>query len=155
MTPATALATVLAVGTLAFGSIAFAARATPERALFALVIGTNHSRNPASAALRYADDDAVQNATLLRELGAEVVLLVELDADSRPLCCIPASLPVLQRSTLSRQEWLSSTEGLTRLGRVLLLRIARPVPSCWQSLPDGVSLVERGNLHPRSRMPSR
>lgn len=53
--------------------------------LFGLVIGTNISRDPGVKPLRYADDDAVQNAKLLSELGAQVVLLVQLDSESEAL----------------------------------------------------------------------
>ena len=47
--------------------------AAAELRTFALVVGTNVSDDPAVKPLRYADDDAVNNARLLRELGAEVV----------------------------------------------------------------------------------
>ena len=59
--------------------------AAAELRTFALVVGTNVSDDPAVKPLRYADDDAVNNARLLRELGAEVVLLAQLDADTRRL----------------------------------------------------------------------
>ena len=55
-----------------------------ERKLFGLIIGNNTS-NGKEAALRYADDDAVQNADLLLQLGANVVLLTEMDQETRSL----------------------------------------------------------------------
>ncbi len=61
------------------------AAAPPAPQLFGLVIGWNQSDDPEVAPLRYADDDAVKNARLLRDLGAEVVLLTELDPDSTNL----------------------------------------------------------------------
>ena len=60
------------------------ARTDPPR-LFGLVIGYNGSDDPAQAPLRYADDDAVKNAQLLKDLGADYVLLTDLDADTRRL----------------------------------------------------------------------
>lgn len=56
-----------------------------ETALFGLVIGTNVSRDPSTPPLRFADDDAVKNAELLWDLGADVVLLVAPDAETREL----------------------------------------------------------------------
>ncbi|MBN2360904.1 MAG: caspase family protein [Deltaproteobacteria bacterium] len=54
----------------------------PQRP-YALVIGCNTPDTADADKLRYADDDAIQNALLLRELGAEVILLVDPDAESR------------------------------------------------------------------------
>lgn len=56
-----------------------------DQALFALVIGYNQTDDPSVGPLRYADDDAVQNALLLVQLGAQVVLLTTLDEASRSL----------------------------------------------------------------------
>lgn len=70
-----------------------AAAATPKRALFALVIGYNQSDRKDQATLRYADDDAVQSALLMRQLGAQTVLLTELDADTRKLYPALATAP--------------------------------------------------------------
>lgn len=53
--------------------------------LFAIVIGCNTSGDSAVQQLRYADDDAVQNAKLLGQLGAQVVLLVSPDPETRAL----------------------------------------------------------------------
>lgn len=56
-----------------------------EPSSFAIVVGYNESRNATDATLRYADDDAVQYANLFKDLGAEVRLLVELDAETQRL----------------------------------------------------------------------
>jgi hypothetical protein len=53
--------------------------------LLALVIGCNTTHDPEVPALRYADDDAIQNAKLMGQLGADVVLLVSPDQPSRSL----------------------------------------------------------------------
>ncbi len=56
-----------------------------EPTLFGLVIGSNSTGDGSKAPLRYADDDAVQNALLLRQLGAQVVLLANPDKQTREL----------------------------------------------------------------------
>ena len=67
------------------------------RSLYGLVIGYNESDQKDVTRLRYADDDAVRNSELLRELGAEVVLLAELDEDTRRLYpLLPAVPPTRQ-----------------------------------------------------------
>lgn len=53
--------------------------------LIAVVVGVNAPSGPGVAPLRFADDDAVAYAALLRDAGAEVTLLTTLDADSRRL----------------------------------------------------------------------
>ena len=53
--------------------------------MFAIVVGLNHSLDASVGALRYADDDAVQNAQLMNQLGAQVILLTELDRDTKRL----------------------------------------------------------------------
>ena len=50
---------------------------------FAIVIGNNHSNQPDTLDLRYADDDAVAMHELLRDAGVDSVLLVRPDADTR------------------------------------------------------------------------
>ena len=62
------------------------ARAAPaaEHAL-AVVIGSNESPTPALERLRYADDDAIQNARMLSLLGVRSQLLVSPDAETREL----------------------------------------------------------------------
>ena len=52
---------------------------------FALVLGLNRSLDEDRAPLRYADDDAMQYATLLRELGIKTWLLTEPDDDTARL----------------------------------------------------------------------
>ncbi|OGQ89243.1 MAG: hypothetical protein A2289_20720 [Deltaproteobacteria bacterium RIFOXYA12_FULL_58_15] len=56
-----------------------------ETRSFGLVVGTNISNDPDVKPLRYADDDAVNNAKLMGELGAQVVLLVGLDYESKKM----------------------------------------------------------------------
>ncbi len=54
---------------------------------FGLVIGCNSTDDPEEVPLRYADDDSVQNARLLTQLGGPggVILLTRLDAESKEL----------------------------------------------------------------------
>jgi hypothetical protein len=54
-----------------------------EPARFALLVGNNQPLDASTRTLRYADDDAVFTARLLREARVETRLLVTLDADSR------------------------------------------------------------------------
>lgn len=65
--------------------ITWAGVVNAKQVAFGLVIGTNRSHDPKVKSLRYADDDAVQNAKLLSEFGGRTVLLVDLDAQSRTL----------------------------------------------------------------------
>src|SRR2546430_212091 len=58
---------------------------TSAAVLYAVVLGTNAATGPDVQPLRFADDDAVATAELLRDAGAEVTLLVTLDAESRAL----------------------------------------------------------------------
>jgi len=51
----------------------------------AVVVGSNASPSRSQDPLRYADDDAIQNARLLSMLGARPVLLVSPDAETREL----------------------------------------------------------------------
>lgn len=50
--------------------------------IFALIVGANASSDPELRDLRYADDDAIQNARLFSQVGARVVLLTSLDRES-------------------------------------------------------------------------
>jgi hypothetical protein len=52
-------------------------------ARLALVVGYNQSSDAALQPLRFADDDAIATDALLREAGAETVLLVRPDEDTR------------------------------------------------------------------------
>ncbi len=57
----------------------------PPRALFALVVGVNQSSDETLQPLAYADDDAARSFDLFRSLGAKVVLLADLDENTRRL----------------------------------------------------------------------
>jgi len=59
--------------------------ASPPTRRFAVVVGWNAPPRADLPALRYADDDAVRWAVLLRSFGAEVQLLTDLDPESRRL----------------------------------------------------------------------
>jgi hypothetical protein len=59
--------------------------AAPPVRRFAVVVGWNAPPRPDLPTLRYADDDAVRWAVLLRSFGAEVALLTALDPESRRL----------------------------------------------------------------------
>ena len=61
-----------------------APRAVPTRR-FAVVVGWNAPPRADLPPLRYADDDAVRWAILLRSFGADVQLLTDLDPESRRL----------------------------------------------------------------------
>lgn len=66
--------------------------------LFALVIGHNGTSAPDQAPLRFADDDAVNLAVLLRELGADVELMTAPDRDTQAL--LPQMTRLAQRPSL-------------------------------------------------------
>src|SRR4051794_31781358 len=51
----------------------------------AVVAGSNHSPSSQIADLRYADDDAIQDARTMALLGADTTLLVTADAETRDL----------------------------------------------------------------------
>ncbi|MFC1609423.1 hypothetical protein ACFL6C_00560 [Myxococcota bacterium] len=53
--------------------------------LFGLAIGYNGTDEPDQIPLKYADDDAIKNAQLLADLGAEHVVLTEPDPESRAM----------------------------------------------------------------------
>lgn len=66
------------------------ARAASEGAsggvsVFSLAIGYNHPEKKGLARLRYADDDAVNNHRLMRTLGAQSLVLTQLDGQTREL----------------------------------------------------------------------
>ncbi|MBI3178245.1 MAG: caspase family protein [Deltaproteobacteria bacterium] len=65
--------------------VATAASAESTTRTYGLVVGFNQTDDPNNAPLRYADDDAVKNAQLLADLGADYVLLADLDAETRRL----------------------------------------------------------------------
>jgi hypothetical protein len=62
-----------------------AAFAKDRPAVEAIAMGSNQSPTAAVANLRYADDDAVQNARVLGLLGAHAALLTSPDAETREL----------------------------------------------------------------------
>ncbi len=68
----------------------------------AIVIGVNDPASTGRALLRYADDDAVNMYGLLRQAGADVTLLVELDENSRELHpeIVPDGAPTLDELLL-------------------------------------------------------
>ncbi len=57
----------------------------PPTAVFALVVGSNHSVDEDKPPLRYADDDAARFFDLYRALGAHVFLVSRLDEDTKRL----------------------------------------------------------------------
>jgi hypothetical protein len=62
--------------------------------LYGLVIGENGSDDPDKETLHFADDDAINNALLLNDLGATWILLTSPDADTKRLYpTIPATEP--------------------------------------------------------------
>ena len=65
------------------GTVRAEPRPPPE--IVAIVAGSNHSPAPTIEELRYADDDAIQNARTLALLGSKTVLLVTPDAESTEL----------------------------------------------------------------------
>jgi hypothetical protein len=79
---------ILAACALATAPGARAAAASLDRAeplRFALVVGANDGGRAELPRLRFADDDAIRHAEVLRALGAEVTLLVAPDDDTRAL----------------------------------------------------------------------
>ena len=82
--------------------------AEPQR--FALVVGANDGGRPDLPRLRFADDDAIRNAEVLRALGADVTLLVAPDADTRTL--FPAESASAEAPT--RARLLAKVEALFR-----------------------------------------
>jgi hypothetical protein len=56
--------------------------AAPKKQLFAIVVGSNRALDPAQT-LNFADDDAVKNEEVLAMLGADTVLLVSPDGQTR------------------------------------------------------------------------
>jgi len=79
--------------------------------VFGLVIGCNHSDQPDREPLRYADDDAVQNAGLMTQLAGRgaVILLTRLDRESRAL------YPQLEPTAPTRGAMAAAMEKLNGL----------------------------------------
>jgi hypothetical protein len=78
------LTTGLALGG-ASGASAAAVPAGAEPLRFALVVGANDGGRMELPRLRFADDDAIRHAEVLRAMGADVTLLVAPDGDTRAL----------------------------------------------------------------------
>lgn len=93
---------------LALGLLSSTAAAGESHRLFALVVGSNSTHDPDIPALRYADDDAIQNAKLLGQLGAEVVLLTTPDRESAGLH------PRVQTTAPTKSAVLSAMAELNR-----------------------------------------
>lgn len=91
----------------------------PQR-LFGLVIGNNWS-NGTDVPLRYADDDAVQNADLLLQLGANVILLTEMDQETKALH------PHLEAVTPTRNALIAANRTLNKLMRQSREKGEKPV----------------------------
>lgn len=51
----------------------------------AIIVGSNRGPSPAQDSLRFGDDDAIQNARTLSQLGVRTTLLVDPDAETREL----------------------------------------------------------------------
>jgi hypothetical protein len=75
------------IAALALGLAAVVAPVLPPAGpeVVAIVVGSNHSPGAGVAELRYADDDAIQNARTMSLLGASTTLLVSADAETREL----------------------------------------------------------------------
>ncbi len=78
---------------------------------FAIVIGNNHSNQPDTLDLRYADDDAIAMHELLRDAGVDSVLLVRPDADTRAQSGSAAAAPPRWRDLVTQ---LAALEGRIR-----------------------------------------
>lgn len=69
---------------------------------FAIVIGNNHSDQPDTLDLRYADDDAIAMHQLLRDAGVDSVLLVRPDRETREQAGRPTADPPRWRHLVAR-----------------------------------------------------
>lgn len=79
------------------------ARADPQTATFALIIGVNRGADRELPELRYADDDAARYQELFRLLGARTHLLARMDANTKRLHAQAAAEALLpRRSELER-----------------------------------------------------
>lgn len=105
---------------LALWAAAAQAQGETEPYVVALVVGLNLSRDPAVAALKYADDDAARYSELLSGVADKVVLLAVLDGDTQqrhPLAATvsrPPSRVELDRAVAMLGE---SVRAATRAGR--------------------------------------
>jgi hypothetical protein len=102
----------------------FVAGAAPDRAvaegvvakdaLFGLVVGTNRSDSLEVPPLKYADDDAVENAALLTQLGARVALLTKLDSATKKLYGDVSATPPTKKSIQEAMRVLNSAMDKAR-----------------------------------------
>ena len=69
---------------------------------FAIVIGNNHSDQPDTLDLRYADDDAIAMHQLLLDAGVDSVLLVRPDRETREQAGRPTADPPRWRHLVTR-----------------------------------------------------
>src|SRR5687767_7180271 len=80
------------------------AAAAAEPAVIAVIAGSNRSPGPGVENLRYADDDAIQNARALSLLGVTPILLVTPDAETRELGPAPAEGPATRAALVAALE---------------------------------------------------
>ena len=97
---------------LALALLLSAATPAPAPTSLAVVVGSNASPSRAMDPLRYADDDAIQDARLLTMLGARPLLLVSPDAETREL--FPAVHP---DGPASQSAVIAAFEGLAAQAR--------------------------------------
>lgn len=92
----------------------------PPSARFAVVIGTNRPDDERTAALRYADDDAIAVHRLLVEAGVDSRLLTALDADTASLH--PTLSPTAPTEDAVRSAFVEIVDAMKRAeGSVELL----------------------------------
>ena len=120
MSPRRIMAWVLVTALPMLASTPVRAQERGSRA-FGLVIGNNLSSDPDVRPLRYADDDAVNNAKLMSELGAQVVLLVDLDHESKEL------FPEIQGAPPTRNALEQAMARLNQLMREARAQGQKPV----------------------------
>ena len=96
-----------------------AAPGEPTAVVVAVVVGSNQSPSKTQPDLRYADDDAIQNARTMALLGATTLLLVSPDAESRELHSGVAPRARATRSALiaAFDEAFAALARAQRLGR--------------------------------------
>jgi hypothetical protein len=93
--------------------LALAAGPVPE--VVAIVVGSNRSPSTTVPELRYADDDAIQNARTMTMLGASTTLLVTADAETRDLFPATAATgPATREGLVSALDRAYATLALAR-----------------------------------------
>ncbi len=108
------LSAVLFVAVGALPRLAVAENIVAKDALFGLVVGTNRSDGPELPPLKYADDDAVENAALLTQLGARVALLTKLDSATQKLYGDVSATPPTKESIREAMRVLNSAMDKAR-----------------------------------------